>query len=96
MKKLSAILIIPAFLVFVACNSAQKKTGNDQPDTGSKHGASGPTKPETSSASDTINGSAAPFAETTAGTDTSTDGFNTDNPLVDTAKPKPAKGNAKK
>lgn len=81
MKKLLALLIVPAFSLFIACNSAQHKTGNDQPDTGSNHGASG--------ASDTINGSAAPFAESPAGTDTSTDGQGVDNPVVDTTHPTP-------
>jgi hypothetical protein len=83
MKKQLAVLIIPALSLFVACNGAQHKTGDDKPDTGSKHGASG-----ASSASDTINGSAAPFAESTNGTDTSSDGHGVDEPLVDTAKPK--------
>lgn len=85
MKKLLAALIVSAFPLFIACNSAQHKTGNDQPDTGSKHGASG-----AAAASDTINGSAAPFAQSTAGTDTSTDGDNIDDPVIDTAHPKPA------
>jgi hypothetical protein len=79
MKKLSVLFTVPALCLFLACNSAQHKTGNDKPDTGSNHGASGP-----SNASDTINGSAAPFAESTAGTDTSSDGHGVDNPVVDT------------
>lgn len=83
MKKLCAIFIIPALTLCVACNSAQKKTGDDKPDTGSNHGSSG--------ASDTINGSAAPFAESPAGTDTSTDGHGIDAPLVDTTHPGQAK-----
>lgn len=83
MKKLFAFLIVPAFTLFVACNSAQHKTGNDQPDTGSTHGSSG--------ASDTINGSAAPFAESTAGTDTSTNGQSMDQPTIDTMHPKAVK-----
>jgi hypothetical protein len=82
MKKLFVFLTVPAFSLFIACNSAQHKTGQDKPDTGSTHGASG--------ASDTINGSAAPFAESTAGTDTSTDGHGVDDPLVDTTHPKHA------
>jgi len=84
MKKLFAVsIIIPAICLFFACNSAQHKTGDDKPDTGSNHGSPG--------ASDTINGSAAPFAESTAGTDTSTDGQPVDAPLVDTSKPQPVK-----
>lgn len=83
MKKLGVTLIIPALTLCIACNSAQKKTGDDKPDTGSNHGSSG--------ASDTINGSAAPFAQSTAGTDTSTDGHDVDDPLVDTTHTKPAK-----
>lgn len=83
MKKLFVILFVPALACAVACNSAQKKTGDDKPDTGSNHGSSG--------ASDTINGSAAPFAESPAGTDTSTDGHGVDNPLVDTTNLKPVK-----
>lgn len=83
MKKLSAALLVPALSLFFACNSAQHKTGDDKPDTGSNHGSSG--------ASDTINGSAAPFAESTAGTDTSTNGQPVDAPLVDTTHPKPVK-----
>ncbi|MCC8424556.1 hypothetical protein [Mucilaginibacter sp. UR6-11] len=80
MKKIFAILIIPVLSLFIACNGARHKTGDDKPDTGSNHGSSG--------ASDTINGSAAPFAESTNGTDTSSDGHGVDDPLVDTAKPK--------
>lgn len=80
MKKLLTFLIVSAVTLFMACNSAQHKTGQDKPDTGSKHGASG--------ASDTINGSAAPFAQSPAGTDTSTDGQAVDDPLVDTTHPK--------
>ncbi|GAA4103390.1 hypothetical protein [Mucilaginibacter panaciglaebae] len=81
MKKIFAHLIAAAFCLFIACNSAQHKTGNDKPDTGSKHGDSG--------ASDTVNGSEAPFAQSTAGTDTSTDGHGVDDPVIDTTHPKP-------
>jgi|GEM_PF-1784238 len=80
MKKLLVIVAVPTFSFFIACNGAQHKTGNDQPDTGSKHGASG--------ASDTINGSAAPFGQSTAGTDTSSNGHAMDEPTIDTTHPK--------
>ncbi|TSJ43488.1 hypothetical protein FO440_04670 [Mucilaginibacter corticis] len=83
MKKLFAVLLVPCLCLFFACHGDIHKTGDDQPDTGSKHGASG--------ASDTINGSAAPFAESTAGTDTSTNGQPVDAPLVDTTHPQPVK-----
>ena len=80
MKKLFAVLIIPAISLFIDCNSTPQKTSEDKADTTANHNNSG--------ASDTINGSAAPFAESTSGTDTSTDGHGVDAPVVDTAKPK--------
>jgi hypothetical protein len=80
MKKLLAVLIVSAVPLFIACNSAPNKTGGDKPDTTTNHNSS--------AASDTINGSAAPFAESTSGSDTSSDGHDVDAPLVDTAKPK--------
>jgi hypothetical protein len=78
MKKLFVLAI--AILPFAACNSAQNKTG--KPDTTAKQDSS------SAGATDTINGSAAPYAESTSGTDTSTDGHSVDSPIADTGSSK--------
>lgn len=59
MKKIFVILIFAAFSLLIARNSAQYKPGNDKPDAGFRH---------CDPAADAVDGSAAPFAQSTAGT----------------------------
>jgi hypothetical protein len=77
MKNPVVVLTILLITAFTACKGAHNKTSGDSRDSSASHGNSG-------AAADTINGSAAPFAESTSGSDTSTDGHSVDDPLADT------------
>lgn len=79
MKKLFVILILAAALPFTACNSAHNKTGGATRDSSASHGDSGP---------DTANGAGVSEAMSTNGSDTSSNGFSTDDPVADTAQAK--------
>ena len=74
MKTPLFILLTTIACLFAACKGSHDKTA----DSTAHHSNTAP-------ASDTINGSAAPFAESTSGSDTSTDGHGVDDPLADTA-----------
>ena len=78
MKKILYVFAAAGITSLAACSA--HNTAGDTKDSSASHGYSGPQ----SSAADTINGSAAPFAESTSGTDTSTDGHGVDDPTVDT------------
>ena len=79
MKKILFVFAAAAVTSLAACTA--HNTAGDTKDSSASHGhSSGPQ----SSAADTINGSAAPFAESTSGTDTSTDGHGVDDPTIDT------------
>lgn len=82
MKKFVFVLGIASIFAFSSCDRAHNKTGGATRDSSASHGNSDLAIP------DTINGSAAPTAQSTSGTDTSTTGHTTDAPTADTAKPK--------
>lgn len=79
MKKIAAALAITLTLAFTACNSAHNKTGGATRDSSASHGNSGP---------DTAFGAGVPEAQSTSGTDTSTDGHDVDAPVADTVSSK--------
>ena len=74
MKKL-LIIVLLSTVYLAACNSTPNKTGGETRDSSTSHTNSGP---------DTANGAGVMEAESTNGTDTSTDGQVTDAPLADT------------
>jgi predicted small secreted protein len=76
-KLLTALLVLSTYLT--ACNSAHNKTGGATRDSSASHGDSGP---------DTAFGAAVPEAQSTSGTDTSSDGHGVDDPVADTVKAK--------
>ncbi len=77
MKKPFVIIMAIAAINLAACQA--HNTEGHTVDSSASHGYNGGI-----SATDTINGSAAPFAQSTSGTDTSTDGHDVDDPVVDT------------
>jgi hypothetical protein len=76
MKNFFFVLVIAASSILFACNSAHNKTGGATRDSSASHGNSGP---------DTAFGAGVPEAQSTSGTDTSTTGQSTDDPVADTA-----------
>jgi hypothetical protein len=82
MKKIIVVLAIACIGIFASCNGAHNKTGGATRDSSASHGNSGPAD------ADTVNGSQVPTAQSTNGSDTSTTGKPTDEPTVDTSKPK--------
>ena len=78
MKNLLFILLAAAAFSLAACKGSHNKSAADSVDSNAQRNNAAPV-------SDTINGSSAPFAESTSGSDTSTDGHGVDDPLADTA-----------